>query len=71
MKLAQYLEKQNGVHINVNSMFDIQVKRIHEYKRQLLNALHMICLYNSESSLLPFLTLITFYLYTICLFQCV
>ncbi|XP_030854392.1 glycogen phosphorylase, brain form [Strongylocentrotus purpuratus] len=46
MKLAQYLEKQNGVHINVNSMFDIQVKRIHEYKRQLLNALHMICLYN-------------------------
>ncbi|XP_072169352.1 glycogen phosphorylase, brain form-like [Diadema setosum] len=46
MKLAQYLEKQNGIRINVNSMFDVQVKRIHEYKRQLLNALHMITLYN-------------------------
>nr|XP_054759260.1 LOW QUALITY PROTEIN: glycogen phosphorylase, brain form-like [Lytechinus pictus] len=46
MKLAQYLEKHSGVHINVDSMFDIQVKRIHEYKRQLLNALHVICLYN-------------------------
>ena len=50
MKLAQYLEKQNGLKINVNSMFDIQVKRIHEYKRQLLNALHIITLYNSELS---------------------
>lgn len=46
LKLAQLLEKDYGVKINAASMFDIQVKRIHEYKRQLLNALHIITLYN-------------------------
>jgi starch phosphorylase len=44
--LAEYIRSRNGVIVNVDSMFDIQVKRIHEYKRQLLNVLHVITLYN-------------------------
>uniref|UniRef100_A0A0K2T8R5 Alpha-1,4 glucan phosphorylase n=1 Tax=Lepeophtheirus salmonis TaxID=72036 RepID=A0A0K2T8R5_LEPSM len=46
LQLASYLEKTCGVKINPTSMFDIQVKRIHEYKRQLLNILHAITMYN-------------------------
>lgn len=46
LKLAQILEKDYGIKVNPASMFDIQVKRIHEYKRQLLNCLHIITLYN-------------------------
>lgn len=46
MKLIAYLEKQQNVIIDPDSMFDVQVKRIHEYKRQLLNILHIITLYN-------------------------
>lgn len=49
MKLAVHLEEHYKVKINPNSMFDIQVKRIHEYKRQLLNCLHIITYYNRES----------------------
>merc|ERR1711892_1575489 len=45
-KLAEYLKEATGVDINCNSIFDIQVKRIHEYKRQLLNILHVITMYN-------------------------
>merc|ERR1712183_1211838 len=45
-KLAAYLKEDTGVDINPSSLFDIQVKRIHEYKRQLLNILHVITLYN-------------------------
>uniref|UniRef100_A0A8B9LN70 Alpha-1,4 glucan phosphorylase n=1 Tax=Astyanax mexicanus TaxID=7994 RepID=A0A8B9LN70_ASTMX len=45
-KLAAYLEKEYKVKINPESIFDIQVKRIHEYKRQLLNCLHIITYYN-------------------------
>ncbi|KAB0799502.1 hypothetical protein PPYR_07382 [Photinus pyralis] len=45
-KLASILEKCYGVKVNPYSLFDIQVKRIHEYKRQLLNCLHIITLYN-------------------------
>ncbi|XP_076464267.1 glycogen phosphorylase, muscle form-like [Babylonia areolata] len=45
-KLATFIERNYGVSVNVDSMFDIQVKRIHEYKRQLLNVLHVITLYN-------------------------
>lgn len=44
--LADYIEKHNDVKINVNSIFDVQIKRIHEYKRQLLAALHTVVLYN-------------------------
>ncbi|KAJ8926401.1 hypothetical protein NQ314_021187 [Rhamnusium bicolor] len=46
LRLAQLLEKDYGVKINPASLFDIHVKRIHEYKRQLLNVLHIITLYN-------------------------
>ncbi|MEQ2290280.1 hypothetical protein AMECASPLE_001808 [Ameca splendens] len=46
LKFAQYLEKEYRVKINPSSMFDVHVKRIHEYKRQLLNCLHIIALYN-------------------------
>ena len=45
-KLASYLEEKTGVKVNTGSIFDIQVKRIHEYKRQLLNILHVITMYN-------------------------
>ncbi|MBN1412790.1 MAG: glycogen/starch/alpha-glucan phosphorylase [Spirochaetales bacterium] len=44
-RLADYIEKHNHVKLNVNSLFSCQVKRIHEYKRQLLNALYLITLY--------------------------
>lgn len=46
LKFAAYLEEQYKVKINPDSMFDVQVKRIHEYKRQLLNCLHIITFYN-------------------------
>ncbi|XP_077536477.1 glycogen phosphorylase-like [Haemaphysalis longicornis] len=46
MRLCEYLQKTTGLKLNPASMFDMQVKRIHEYKRQLLNCLHIITLYN-------------------------
>jgi len=45
-KLAAKIEQKTGIKLNVNSLFDVQIKRIHEYKRQLLNVLHVITLYN-------------------------
>lgn len=45
-QLAAYVLSRNALKLNVDSMFDIQVKRLHEYKRQLLNALHVVTLYN-------------------------
>lgn len=45
-KLADYIKKKNGIEVNVNAIFDIQVKRIHEYKRQLLNILYLVAMYN-------------------------
>ncbi len=44
-QLADYILEHEGIRINPNSIFDIQVKRIHEYKRQLMNALHIVYLY--------------------------
>ncbi len=46
LRLAERIEKVTGVKHNTNSLFDVQIKRIHEYKRQLLNVLHVITLYN-------------------------
>uniref|UniRef100_H2Y4R0 Alpha-1,4 glucan phosphorylase n=1 Tax=Ciona savignyi TaxID=51511 RepID=H2Y4R0_CIOSA len=46
MKLAGFIEKEWGIKVNPASMFDVQVKRIHEYKRQLMNAIHMVVMYN-------------------------
>ncbi len=46
VRLANKIEKATGVKLNTNSLFDVQIKRIHEYKRQLLNVLHVITLYN-------------------------
>ncbi|HSH72416.1 MAG TPA: glycogen/starch/alpha-glucan phosphorylase [Methylophilaceae bacterium] len=45
-RLAKRIEKLTGVKLNPDSLFDVQIKRIHEYKRQLLNMLHVITLYN-------------------------
>jgi starch phosphorylase len=44
--LANLIHKQLGISVDPNSLFDIQIKRIHEYKRQLLNVLHVVTLYN-------------------------
>ena len=46
LRLAQKILSVTGVKLNTNALFDVQIKRIHEYKRQLLNVLHVITLYN-------------------------
>ena len=46
IRLANYIKEHNGIDVDPRSIFDVQVKRLHEYKRQLLNILHVIYLYN-------------------------
>ncbi|MBU0935934.1 MAG: glycogen/starch/alpha-glucan phosphorylase [Spirochaetes bacterium] len=46
LKLAEQVQRETGWQLNPDTLFDVQVKRIHEYKRQLLNALHIVMLYN-------------------------
>ena len=46
LRLAKYIQQHNGVEVDPRSIFDVQVKRLHEYKRQLLNILHVMYLYN-------------------------
>lgn len=47
LRLVSYIENKNGILVDPASLFDVQIKRLHEYKRQLLNALHILYLYNS------------------------
>ena len=56
VRLAEYIKKHNGIDVDPRSIFDVQVKRLHEYKRQLLNILHVMYLYNQvkEHPEMPF-----------------
>ena len=56
VRLAKYIQEHNGITVDPRSIFDVQVKRLHEYKRQLLNILHVMYLYNQikEHPEMPF-----------------
>jgi starch phosphorylase len=56
IRLVKYIAEHNGVQVSPDSIFDVQVKRLHEYKRQLLNILHVMYLYNQikENPDMPF-----------------
>lgn len=59
IKLAEYIKENNGIVVDPNSLFDVQIKRLHEYKRQLMKAMHIIYRYKmitenpSQASMLP------------------
>ena len=46
IRLSNYIAQANGIKVDPDSLFDVQIKRLHEYKRQLLNVLHIMYLYN-------------------------
>ena len=46
VRLAKYIKEHNGIDVDPDSIFDVQVKRLHEYKRQLMNIMHVMYLYN-------------------------
>ncbi len=46
LRLAKYIKEHNGIEVNPDSIFDVQVKRLHEYKRQLMNILNVMYMYN-------------------------
>ena len=46
VRLANYIKENNNIEVDPNSIFDVQVKRLHAYKRQLMNILHVLCLYH-------------------------
>ena len=46
LRLTKYIKEHNGIDVNPRSIFDVQVKRLHEYKRQLMNILRIMCEYN-------------------------
>lgn len=50
IKLAKYIKEKQGIDVDVNSIFDVQIKRLHAYKRQLMNVFHIIYLYNRIKS---------------------
>ena len=50
LRLAKYIQEHNGIEVNPRSIFDCQTKRLHEYKRQLMNILHVMYLYNQIKS---------------------
>ena len=56
VRLVKYISEHNGIQVSPDSIFDVQVKRLHEYKRQLLNILHVMYLYNQikENPDMPF-----------------
>ena len=56
LRLAKYIKEHNGIEVDPRSIFDVQVKRLHEYKRQLMNILHVMYLYNKikEHPEMPF-----------------
>lgn len=49
-RLAEYIKEHNGIQVDIDSIFDVQVKRLHEYKRQTLNIMHIMYLYNKLKS---------------------
>lgn len=55
-RLAQYIAEHNHIEVNLDSIFDVQVKRLHEYKRQLLNVLHVLAMYHAlkDNPSMPF-----------------
>ena len=50
LRLAEYIKEHNHIDVDPGSIFDVQVKRLHEYKRQLLNIIHVMYLYNKLRS---------------------